>query len=717
MPVVTANGKKFTFPEGTSNEDIAIAIDSYFANQLEPQGQVTQTQAPGVNATQIQTPTTRTEQVQTPGQTFVQQEQVRPLTETEIEAQKEIARQESAPPQEGLFKKIGKAFRGEEGQETKKIPEFFSAGQLGSEGIFKDATPRQRAQLAGIASLTTNPNEMAQIVSAMDIPNIQIRYQKDNAGNILPIITNTETRENLLINRPGFSEADAVNLAASGLAFTPAGRASTIVGGFGKNAATQAAIEAAQAASGGEFSSTEAALAGVLGSAPKAIESGLSSGGRFIANRQPSQEAQEILRSADELDIPIFTSDVVPPTTRLGRFSQFVGETVPIFGTGSQRALQQEAREEALQNVTTRMPDFEEIQQSLIRQNQRANAAAVTLMDRASNSISNNPIKGGNAIDYIDNQIQKIKFLPNGEPRAGFDQAKVTFLENQADNIISNETFGGIRDLRTTIRQDYNLAVGDPALVDQSFIDGLYSAMTRDLDQTVKSDLGEQAFKQWKQGNTIYAKEAEKIRRSKIKKLFESGEISRRDVRNVLLNPDDKARRLLYRSLDTEGRKNAQAAIIQDFISQASRSGNLSVNQFTGLVRRNKDVINDFFKGSAKREVNGLMKALQATEGAQKAAQVNLQTGQAALPAAGIGAAVSEFRKTLGTAAALGYAARIYESPAVRNILLRINATPKGHHTFEGLLEEASNAINSVIQTSTEASDILGESEQAQGVQ
>ena len=33
MMEVTANGKTFNFPDGTSNEDIGNAIDEYFAGQ------------------------------------------------------------------------------------------------------------------------------------------------------------------------------------------------------------------------------------------------------------------------------------------------------------------------------------------------------------------------------------------------------------------------------------------------------------------------------------------------------------------------------------------------------------------------------------------------------------------------------------------------------------------------------------------------------------
>ncbi|EEX6543368.1 DNA transfer protein, partial [Escherichia coli] len=42
MMKVTANGKTFTFPDGTSTEDIGAAIDDYFAGQVVQQQTVNQ---------------------------------------------------------------------------------------------------------------------------------------------------------------------------------------------------------------------------------------------------------------------------------------------------------------------------------------------------------------------------------------------------------------------------------------------------------------------------------------------------------------------------------------------------------------------------------------------------------------------------------------------------------------------------------------------------
>jgi hypothetical protein len=629
----------------------------------------------------------------------------RPKTETEIEAEKEMRRMESQEPQKGMFKKIGEAYRGSEDERTKHIPELIEPN-----GVFAGHDPSVLASVAWMAT-TATPEEVARSIEKMELPDIAIQWAVTTDGEPYPIVTNRQTGAQAIINRPGASKMDASSLGAGMAMFTPAGRAKTIIGALGSNAATQAAIEGGQVLAGGEFNPDEVVLAGGLGAAPKMAENLIGTAGRYAANKAPAPEQQAILDAAAEQDIPIQTSDVLPPKTFMGKVAQFSGEAVPVFGTGVQRAEQQAAREEALQKLAeSSRADYEEIYQGLMNQNKKASAAAVKLMDRASRQVANNPIKGSNAIDFITEEIDRIKYLKSGELKEGYDKAKVAFLENTAYNILKDETFSGIRNLRTNLRKDYGVAVGDLSLIDKPLADKIYKAMTRDLDETIRQDLGEQGFKQWKKGNTIYAKEFDKMDKSKIKKLFNQGDdISRHDVEKIMFSTDDKTRRLLYRSLDSRGRENVRNAIITNMIKKSSETGELSVNQFTGMARRKANVINDFFKGVKKKEFDGLMKALQATEGAQAAGQFNRQTGQTALPALGVGSAMTNLAKTIMSAGTVGYGARVYESPEVRNILLRINATPKGHHNFEKYLRELSVALNSAVQSSLQAEDVTGE--------
>lgn len=75
------------------------------------------------------------------------------------------------------------------------------------------------------------------------------------------------------INKPGFTGQDVAGLAATAGAFTPAGRARTLLGQTLGAAGTQAAIEAGQTGVGGDFDSENVGIAAV---APAAIRGALA---------------------------------------------------------------------------------------------------------------------------------------------------------------------------------------------------------------------------------------------------------------------------------------------------------------------------------------------------------------------------------------------------------------------------------------------------------
>lgn len=122
----------------------------------------------------------------------------------------------------------------------------------------------------------TNPEEAADII--VNKTNGAVTKRTDEKGNLF--LTNTKTGQDVIINKPGLSGMDAFQgtflggLAA--LALTPAGRVAQAGGGGllptaaavgGLSALAQTGIEAEQASQGGEFNTSDVALAGGLGAA------------------------------------------------------------------------------------------------------------------------------------------------------------------------------------------------------------------------------------------------------------------------------------------------------------------------------------------------------------------------------------------------------------------------------------------------------------------
>lgn len=136
-------------------------------------------------------------------------------------------------------------------EETRTLPEWTTMPELNQLSVasFK----------AALGSMMTSPQETVQVLRA-NFPNMGVR--QDARGNFI-LRSPTDGREYAI--PPGFSAGDIPRALGSLFAFTPAGRATTIPGAIAAGAGTQAAIEATQVATGGQFSPAEVALAGATG--------------------------------------------------------------------------------------------------------------------------------------------------------------------------------------------------------------------------------------------------------------------------------------------------------------------------------------------------------------------------------------------------------------------------------------------------------------------
>lgn len=141
---------------------------------------------------------------------------------------------------------------------------------------------------SALGTMLTNPQETAQIIQA-NFPGVKVG--QDEAGNLL--LQSSMDGKTYAI-KPGFQVSDIPRAIFGGAAFTPAGRATTILGAGTRAALTQAAIEGTQAATGGEFNPVDVALSGGLGAAgPVAarLATAGANGARAVVNRVMGREA------------------------------------------------------------------------------------------------------------------------------------------------------------------------------------------------------------------------------------------------------------------------------------------------------------------------------------------------------------------------------------------------------------------------------------------
>lgn len=166
----------------------------------------------------------------------------------------------SQPKPMGFFEGLAESVTGRARAtpETQALPEWTSMPELNQMSVasFKTA----------LGTLMSNPKETVQILQA-NFPGVQVR--QDAKGNYL-MRSSVDQKEYAI--PPGFTMGDIPRAAGAVAAFTPAGRAATIPGAIVAGGATQAAIETAQAGTGGQFDTGEVVTAAATGPAGQILQ-------------------------------------------------------------------------------------------------------------------------------------------------------------------------------------------------------------------------------------------------------------------------------------------------------------------------------------------------------------------------------------------------------------------------------------------------------------
>lgn len=604
------------------------------------------------------------------------------------QAQPEVVEEKS------FMESVGDIFTGadRETEQTQQLREITGAPELGGlsefswEGLKQlgsNFTPEAFKAAGGLLT-TSDPKEQMKIIQS-NYPNAT--FTPDNKGNVIVGLDSGE----YVLNAPGVSTSDLTNFIGQALAFTPAGRAASIPAAVGKNALTQAAIEGVGAATGGEFNGEEVALAGALGGAFKGAED-LAGGAYRLATGKMSDDAAKQIADIEAQGLQAKTTDLVEPKTLPGKMAAGLGDLNPL--TAGTQVKQQEGRQAAVDSFVEKFtPSYDEIKSSITGKRKRIESAAVNAMDNALTKASGATVSKQNTVDAIEQEIKRLTELPNGQKRAVVDESAVNTLNDYLADVKSTTNVTDLRDLRTTFRDDLAPKFGEKSTRKDAAIKRVYGAMTRDMDDTVKSAVTPREFAQYKRGNAVYGREAEKLKKGRIKKVLQGGDdLSPEQIDRNLLSKDSVVRGQLYSSLDNAGRDNARAAIIRKLANDSSNGGEISVNRFLGKLSQNEDALNTFFKGRSRRELDGLRNALEATRSAQDAA-INPPTGQRLAPFAVGASALADLGFTIASTLGGAAAYKAYQSKPVRNALLKLANTPKGSSAFEKALRDLNAAL------------------------
>lgn len=416
---------------------------------------------------------------------------------------------------------------------------------------------------------------------------------------------------------------------------------------------------------------------------------------RYIApavSRLIPSAAAEAIPAAEAAAIPLMTSDIVRPTTWFGRWAQETLEKIPVLGTGGQRAAQREAREAA---VTKLYDDFrggtaeiDDVTRDFLKVRGEQIGKLTRDKGEVIDRVSQNPIDVTDAVAVIDSNIAKYGNLANYQPL-------VAKLQSFKNDLLS----GDIRQVELT-RKVIGDALSDDTLKPVSselkkVVNDLYPALREDMGRHIQKFGQPGDFAKWRGANEALSDFATDLENATVKRVLAKGTATPEEARLLLFSKKPSEVRALFSGLSEEGKKNARALIVQDMVEKAGGIDDLSVAKFTRQLKDAGKKIGVAFEPADAERLTGLLRALQFSRRADQAA-VNTATGQTLFPliATGLGGAGAYFAP--GTTALLSSViagARVYESKAVKNLLIALSRTAPGSKAEQNVLGSLSRAL------------------------
>ncbi|HIH5391431.1 TPA: lytic transglycosylase domain-containing protein [Citrobacter freundii] len=408
-------------------------------------------------------------------------------------------------------------------------------------------------------------------------------------------------------------------------------------------------------------------------------------------------EAQQAIQFANAADVPLHTTDVLQPNSRVGRMAQTTAENIPFAGTSTMRANQQEARSQLVDEFASRFGEYDPsiVVGSLKAKSSGIRRAAGNRLEQVQNAMAGVNIQPSRAIQQIDNEIADLQKLGGAA-----DNETISKLKVYRDELSRNAGASGpmamdlqqLSALRSQFRQDVK---GErQALINRSeaAVNRVYNAMTGDIDSAIGQNLGNDTLRRYKQANAIYADEANKLQNTRLKNVIMKGDLTPEVVNNMLFSKNKSEVQNLYRSVGQIGRAQMRNGII----GKAMEKSGGSPDQFLRQVNMMSNQTGIAFKGRDAAYLKGLKNYLESTKRAGQAG-VTTPTGQQTIPfILGIGTATNP--ALVGAGGGYGLLSRLYESEPARNAMLRLANTPRGSTAFEKALADVERAVNSVAQ-------------------
>lgn len=602
--------------------------------------------------------------------------------------------------EKGFFESFSEWFTGNDRmtENLENLPTIIENGFLSGEN------PIDVAKIAGLTLLTNDQNELANIITKT-FPDIRVQYDKDAKGNIYPILVNPKNGQTAIIDRPGTDAMNLAQFAGQAAAFSggpTSGIIKTVVTEGGK----EAVLQGIQAASGGDFDTGDVVASGLIGGGMQAL--GDIAGFGYRALRGKGDEATDaILSASEQFNVPVMTSDIYNPENWAQRGAQITSEWLPVVGTGGVRHAQQEARTQAMNDFVNmyRGGSYEEVVQEIGKKSKEFRNAASAVYNKVNPYLDQ--LSQGSGVP-MPNATKELNNLTDYLTTPGLDVGDDVFnMVDDLDALMTGtpQSFQVLKDNISGWHEKLNSIDPNsralPSKIKARF-DSVLKAARKDRDMFASSNLSPDDFSALKTADRAWGETVSDMGTSKLKAILDKGEATPEVVRNMMFSRNKSDIDRLYKSLTPKGQDAARAAFITQIADDLSKQQKgMSPTSLATNLNKYKDGIDSLFKGKKKDEIEGFINLMNVTKRAQ---EVEKGTGSQTFERlAGLGAMGTVLSgaipvESFAAYASIGGLSRLFESPKVRNILIKAKTMKPGSDGLQQLGMQFNNALRASLQ-------------------
>lgn len=479
-----------------------------------------------------------------------------------------------------------------------------------------------------------------------------------------------------------------------------------------------AAMESSRQMGGTELGQV---MAGVLGGVTAAKTAG-------AAMRPPTQvqadqpmgvqQIQDVIETGKREGVKVTTSDIFPPQGAVQQTVTMAGERIPYFGTGGMQSARQDARKQLVMQIAREYDaaPMDVLSPKLIDDIVAARKDTLDkyskikgeIVDRVTSSTDGAPVPLTNGRRVLNEQIQILRKQNTPATNEAADKLEEIKRQLLGRNLYELEAYRR-NELSNVFKNDpaNTMSISARDAGDKA-LRAIYRPVNDDIKNFIKTSGSERDAAAFIDANKKLSQLSDDIKSNGIKKAIENGDVRSSDIERLFeQNASRKELKLLYNRLTPDGKKLAKTMIVSRAIKGADYQTAEGFDYSPDVVKNNlgklQKQIGIFMSPEEIKRFEGVERLFHVT---RRAGQQSLRgTGQdlttlappAAAVAIGNATGLESVFGTIGAPAAVlataGGIARLYESPIVRDALVKLAATGRGSGEEMALAKRAAAAI------------------------